>query len=159
MNGFIRKTHQMAYVSPQAEDFVLSREAMESLKLVTNLDDRGEASVNLVSNSSSPVVKEETPRVSGEVLHVSRRFDSTPAVERHRSVGPDGRSGRATPSSGGSTGGNSTQGASSPELREYEGDAVPGGQLTLDLIAVHNIKFPDSKVSVSDLKPNTDPDF
>ena len=114
MNGFIRKTHQMAYVSPQAEDFVLSREAMESLKLVTNLDDRGEASVNLVSNSLSPVVKEEAPRVSGSGLNVSRRFDSTPAVERHRSVGPDGRSGRVTPSSGGSAGGNSTQGASSP---------------------------------------------
>ena len=110
---------------------------------------RGEASVNLVSNSSSPVV-EETPRVSGSGLHVSRRFDSTPAVERHRSVGPEGRSGRATPSSGGSAGGNSPQGVSSPEFREYEGDAVPGGQLTLDLIAAHNIDFPDSMVRVSD---------
>ena len=105
---------------------------MESLKLVTNLEDRGEASVNLLSNSSSPVVKEETPRVCGLGLHVSRRFDSTPAVERHRSAGPDGRSGRATPLSGGSAGGNSTQGAGSPEFREYEGDTVPGGQLTTD---------------------------
>ena len=80
-------------------------------------------------------------------------------MERHRSAGPDGRSGRATPSSGGSAGGSSAQGASSPEYREYEGDSVPGGQLTLDLIAAHNIDFPDSKVSLTDLKPNTDPDF
>ena len=159
VNVLIRKTPQMAYVSPQSEDLVLSREAMESLKLVTNLDNRGEASVNLVSNSSSPVVKEEAPTVSGSGLHVSQRFDSTPSVERHRSVGPNGRSGRATPSSGSSAGGNSTQGASSPEFREYEGDSVPGGQLTLDLIAAHNTDFPDSKVSLSDLKPNTDPDF
>ena len=37
-SGLIRRTHQMAYVSTQAEDVVLSREAMESLKLVSNLD-------------------------------------------------------------------------------------------------------------------------
>ena len=118
------------------------------------------ALVNLVSNSSSPVIKEEVQRVSGASLHVSWRFESTPAVERHRSAGPVGKSGRATPASGGSAGGNSTQGASSPpEYREYEGDSVPGGQLTLDLVASHNIDFPDSKVSLSDLKPNTDPDF
>ena len=133
---------------------------MESLKLVANLDDRGKASVNLVSNSSSPVVKEEDPRVSGSSLHISRRFESTPAVERHRSAGPVRRTGRATPASGGSV--HSTQGASSPpEYREFtsEGDSVPGGQLTLDLIAAHNVDFPDNKVSLSDLKPNTDPDF
>ena len=159
VNGLVKKTHQMAYVSPQAEGLVLSREAIESLELVSNLDDRKEASVNLVSNSLSPVVKEEAPRVSGSGLHVSRRFESTPAVERHRSAGPDGRSGRATPSTGGSAGASSAQGASSPEYREYEGDSVPGGQLTLDLIAAHNIDFPDSKVSLTDLKPNTDPDF
>ena len=159
VNGLIRNTHQMAYVSPQAEDLVFSREAMESLKLVPNLDDRGEASVNLVNNSLSPVVKEEAPRVSGSGLHVSRRFNSTPAVERHRGVGPDGRSGRATPLSGSSAGGNSTQGASSPEFREYEGDSVPGGQLTLDLIAAHNIDLPDSTVSLSDIKPNTETNF
>ena len=74
-------------------------------------------------------------------------------------MGPEARSGRATPSSGGSAGGNNTQGASYPEFREYEGDSVPGGQLTLDLIAAHNIDFEDRKVSLSDLKPITDPDF
>ena len=46
VNGLIRKTHQMAYVSPQAEDLVLSREAMETLNLVSNLDDRGEAKMD-----------------------------------------------------------------------------------------------------------------
>ena len=81
------------------------------------------------------------------------------AVERHRSAAPDGISGRATLPAGGSAGGGSTQGTGSPEYRQYEGDTVPGGQLTLDLIAAHNNDFPDSKVSLSDLKPNNDPDF
>ena len=44
VTGLIRKTHQMAFVSSHAEDLVLSREAMESLKLVANLDDRKKAS-------------------------------------------------------------------------------------------------------------------
>ena len=94
VTGLTKKTHQMAYISPHAEDIVLSREAMESLKLVANLDDRRKASVNLVSNSlihpyysksSSPVVTEEAPGVSGSSLHVSRWFESTPADEKHRS--------------------------------------------------------------------------
>ena len=67
MTGLTRKTHQMAYISPHAEDIVLSREAMESLKLVENLDDIRKASVHLVSNSLSPVVKEEAP---GSVVRV-----------------------------------------------------------------------------------------
>ena len=68
VTGLIRKTHKMAYISPHAEDEdedVLSREAMESLKLVANLDDRRKASVHLVRNSLSPVVKEEAPGVGG----------------------------------------------------------------------------------------------
>ena len=36
---------------------------------------------------------------------------------------------------------------------------MPGGQLTLDLIAAHNQDNPNSKVSPGDLKPNTDPNF
>ena len=79
VSGLIRRTHQMAYVSAQAEDVVLSREAMESLKLVANLDDRMKASVNLVSNSSSPEMNEEDLGASGSSLHESRRFESTPA--------------------------------------------------------------------------------
>ena len=75
---------------------------------------------------------------------------------------PVRRRGRATPASGGSV--HSTQGASappagSPEFRVYEGDTVQGGNLTLDLIAAHNIDFPSNKVSLSDLKPSTDPEF
>ena len=81
MTGLTRKTHQMAYISPHAEDIGLSCEAMESLKLVANLDDIRKASVHLVSNSLSPVVKEEAPGVSGSSLHISQRFESTPADE------------------------------------------------------------------------------
>ena len=121
VTGLMKKTHHMAYVSPQAEDVVLSREAMESIELVSNLDDRKEASVrhlsttpaNGGSNSSVPVVDEEAPRHGGLSLHISQRFESTPAVERHRSAAPDGRSGRATPPAGSSAGGGSTQGHSS----------------------------------------------
>ena len=52
VTGLIRQTRQMAYLSPQTEDVVLSREAMETLKLVADLDDSGKASVNLVSKST-----------------------------------------------------------------------------------------------------------
>ena len=51
MTGLVTKTHQMVYISSNVEDVVLSREAMESLKLVANLNDRKKASVNLVSSS------------------------------------------------------------------------------------------------------------
>ena len=74
--------------------------------------------VNGGSNSLIPVMDKEAPRVSGLSLHISRRFESTPAVERNRSAAPDGRSGRANPSAGGSAGGISTQGTGSPENRE-----------------------------------------
>ena len=46
-----RRTFQMAYVSPRAEDIVLSREAMETLGLVSNLDNRREASVCHISTT------------------------------------------------------------------------------------------------------------
>ena len=67
-------------------------------------------------------------------------------MERHRSAGPDGGSGRATPSVGGSAGGSSTQGPGSSEYKQYEGNTVPGGQHTLDLIPAHNNDFPDIKL-------------
>ena len=45
-------------------------------------------------------------------------------------------------------------------LKQYGEDiGVPGGQLTLELIAAHNQDFPGNKVSLADLKPNRDPDF
>ena len=47
--GLKRRTFHMAYVSPRAEYIVLSREAMETLGLVSNLDDRREASVRHIS--------------------------------------------------------------------------------------------------------------
>ena len=121
---------------------------------MANLDDRRKASVHLVSNSSSPVVKEEAPGVSGSSLHISRRFESTPADERHRSKEPERSRGSVH-----STRGVSAPPAGSPEFREYGSDTVQGGQLTLDLVAAHNIDFPSNKVSLSDLKPSTDPEF
>ena len=79
----MKKTHQMAYVSPQAEDVVLSREAMESLELVSNLDDRKEASVRHLSttpadggdNSSVLVVDEEALGHIGLGVHISCRVE------------------------------------------------------------------------------------
>ena len=52
--GLFTKTHWQAYISTNIEDVVLSREAMESLKMVSNLEDKKKATVRLVS-SSSPV--------------------------------------------------------------------------------------------------------
>ena len=154
----------MAYISANVADVVLSREAMESLKIVANLDDRKKASVNLVSStvlhpyysmSSSPVVT-DAPGVSGSSLRSSRQFESTSASERHRSVGPV--RGRAIVHSTQRV--NSAPPAGGPEFREYsESDSVQGGQLTLDLVAGHNMDFPNNKVSLSDLKPSTDPEF
>ena len=54
---------------------------------------------------------------------------------------------------------NSAPPAGGPEFREYASDTVQGGQLTLDLIAAHNIDFPHDNVSLSDLKPSTDPEL
>ena len=46
-----------------------------------------------------------------------------------------------------------------PEFKEYTSDTVQGGQLTLDLIAAHNVDFRQDKVHLSDLIPITDPEF
>ena len=164
----------MAYISPQAEDVVLSREAMETLGLVSNLDDRREASVRHLSTTpangggdgSTPVESGGSPGLMGSGFHVSRQIKSTPAADRHRSAAPNGGSGRSAPPNGGNSGGGSTQASgsevlgSNQEYRQYGEDiGVPGGQLTLDLIAAHNQDFPSNKVSLADLKPNSDPDF
>ena len=51
-------------------------------------------------------------------------------------------------------------GGPKPEFFEYsESYTVQGRQLTLDLVAAHNVDFPKNKVSLSDLKPSTDPEF
>ena len=45
------------------------------------------------------------------------------------------------------------------EFIQYtEGDRVHGGQVTLDIVAMHNVDFPQSKVTLSDLKPSNDPE-
>ena len=111
-------------------------------------------------------------------FHNSCQFESPPAAERRRSAAPTGgKAGGGTQETGsleykqykggggrssppiGSKAGGSSQETGSPGYKQYEGDTVPGGQLTLDLIATHNQYFPDSKVSLADLKPNIDPDF
>ena len=43
--GLFTKTHQQAYISANIDDVVLSREAMESLKMVSDLDDKKKATV------------------------------------------------------------------------------------------------------------------
>ena len=51
-------------------------------------------------------------------------------------------------------------GGPKPEFIEYsESDTVQGGQLSLNLVAAHNVDYPNNKVSLSDLKPSTDPEF
>ena len=49
--GLEKSTYQMAYMSPRAEDLVLSREAMECLGLVSDLDDSTAVSVCHISLS------------------------------------------------------------------------------------------------------------
>ena len=128
--GLEKRTHQMAYVSPRDEDLVLSREAMECLGLVSGLDDSKAASVRYIS--------------------------STPVT---------GGAGTPVPSSGGSGSGGGSSRDGGPRLpgsggRQYmQSEGVPGGQLTLDLVASHNQDNPKSQVSPGDLKPSTDPDF
>ena len=45
------------------------------------------------------------------------------------------------------------------EFIQYtEGDRVHGGQVTLIIVAMHNVDFPQNKVTLSDLKPSYDPE-
>ena len=100
---------------------------MESLGLVSNLDDRKEASVRHFSTtpansggaSSIPVESGESPGHKGSGFHNSRQFESTPAAERHRSAAPNGGSGWSALPNGGKSGGGSLQGAGSPEYKQY----------------------------------------
>ena len=89
--GLFTKTHQQAYISANIDDVVLSREAMESLKMVSNLDDKKKATVRLVS-SSSPVAgslmgKSSSPgggSVAGGSLRASRIESCRAELERER---------------------------------------------------------------------------
>ena len=51
--GLFQKTYQQAYISADIDDVVLSREAMESLKIVSDLDDRKRANVILYASLAS----------------------------------------------------------------------------------------------------------
>ena len=82
---------------------------------------------------------------------------STPAADRHRSVAPNGGGGNSR----GGTARDSSSGvlSSSQEYKQFGEDiGVPGGQLTMDLIAAHNQDNPSKQVSLADLKPNSDQD-
>ena len=184
--GLVTKTHQQAYISVNVEDIVLSREAMESLRFVADLDDRKKASVSLVSStvlhpyyskssspvaspmvgkSSSPVARlVESPAASGSSLRSSRiessraELESTSVRERHRSLCPV--RGRASVHSTQQVKSDPPAGGPQSEFIQYsESDRVQGGQVTLDLVAVHNVDFSNNKVSLSDLKPSTDPEL
>ena len=102
----------------------------------------------------------------GSGTHISRQIKSTTTADRHRSAAPNDGSGRAAPPNGCTSNGGSTQASgsevlsSNPEYRQYGEDlGVPGGQLTLDLIAENNQDFPNNQVSLADLKPDSDPDL
>ena len=88
---------------------------------------------------------------------VSGLCDSKAASVRHISLAPvTGGGGASTlaPSSGGGGssrgGGPGAPGCGGRQYEQYKG--VPGGQLTLDLVASHNIDNPKSQVSHGDLK-------
>ena len=50
-------------------------------------------------------------------------------------------------------------GAEPAEFIEYtEESTVQGGQVTLDILAMHNVDNPQCKVTLTDLKPSNDPE-
>ena len=51
VSGVVTRTHQQAYVSEKVEDLVISREAMESLRFVSDLDNRKRASVRVLNST------------------------------------------------------------------------------------------------------------
>ena len=184
--GIVTKTHQQAYISEKVEDIVISREAMESLRFVSDLNDRKRASVRLVSStvmhpyysaslsprqsspvggkSSSPGAGREECPASGSSLRSSRiessraELESTSVKERHRSVGPV--RGRASVHSTQQVTSDLPAGGAPAEFIQYtESDRVHGGQVTLNIVAMHNVDFPLNKVTLSDLKPSYDPEF
>ena len=50
-------------------------------------------------------------------------------------------------------------GAPAEFIQYTESDRVQGGQVTLNIVAMHNVDFPQNKVTLSDLKPSYDPEF
>ena len=93
--GLKRRTFQMAYISPRAEDIVLLREAMKTLGLVSNLDNRREASVCHISETPADGSGTSlTPADGGDTgSHISHQIKSNPTADRHRSFAPNSGSG------------------------------------------------------------------
>ena len=82
---------------------------METLGLVSNLDDRREASVCHISTTlahGSGISSTPTDG-GGTGSHISRQIKSNPAADRHRSVAPI--------SGGGTSGGGTTRDSNSGE--------------------------------------------
>ena len=106
----------------------------------------------------------DSPVASGSSLRSSRikssraELESTSVRERHQSLCPV--RGRASIHSTQQVMSDPPTGGPQAEFIQYsESDRVQGGQVTLDLVAVHNVNFPNNKVSLSDLKPSIDPKF
>ena len=93
-------------------------------------------------------------------ISVQLRQMAGATVQLQWRVGVSGAHGFRLPRGGSTQASGSEVLGSNQEYRQYGEDiGVPGGQLTLDLIAAHNQDFPSNKVSLADLKPNSDPDF
>ena len=190
--GVVTKTHQQAYISEKVDDLVISREAMESMRFVSDLDDRKPASVRLLNSTvvnpyysarASPVRSElgkssavrselgksaaartelgsgneSSPRESRFESSLAE-LESTAARTRHRSRGPVRGKVHCTQEAAAEVPAGAA-GAEPPEFREYdEGDRVQGGQVTLDILAMHNVDDSLCKVTLADLKPSNDPE-
>lgn len=152
---------------------------MESLRFVLDLDDRKLASVRVLSSTvmnpyyganASPVQSNpgggsgsslSEGKGHGSSLRESRfessraEFESTTARERHRSRCPVRGKVQCTQEVASEL----PAGGELAEFIEYtEGDRVQGGQVTLDIVATHNVDNPQCKVTLSDLKPSNDPE-
>ena len=179
-SGVISRTFQQAYVSQKVDDVVLSRESMETLKMVSDLDDRKpRASVRVIKSTvlnpyyaapSSAVGQEAEEERHGSSFRerVSRldyaraQYESTTARERHRSRGPL-RKLHSTPTltkgvQSTTTSPSEESAAESSEYMEYNESTIQGGQVTMDILAAHNEDHSECKVTLADLRPSKDPE-
>ena len=93
-------------------------------------------------------------------LEYSRaQFESTTARERHRSRGPQRGKVQSTPTLTSAVQSTPTlasedpAGAESAEFVEYNEECtVQGGQVTLDILASHNVDNPECKVTLADIR-------
>ena len=90
------------------------------------------------------------------------QFESTSARERHRSRGPL-RKPQSTPTLTSAVQSTTTlpseeSAVGSAEYAEYDESTIQGGQVTLDILASHNVDNPECKVTFADLRPSNDPE-